>query len=203
MHVPKTMKLYDFPLSGNCHKVRLMLSLLQLDYDLIPVNLKEGEHKSAEFLQLNPLGQVPVLIDDDVVIWDSQAILVYLARRYGKEQWLPTDADSMSKVMQWLSTAANEIQNTFASARRHYLFNTQIDINSAQQKAYQLLRIFNEHLSQHHWLECNQPTIADIACFPYIALAPQGKISLDAYPHVTTWINRIKDLPDYVSMPGI
>ncbi|MES1022117.1 glutathione S-transferase family protein [Gloeocapsa sp. BRSZ] len=197
------MKLYDFPLSGNCHKVRLMLSLLQLDYDLIPVNLKEGEQKSAAFLQLNPLGQVPVLIDDDVVVWDSQAILVYLARRYGGEQWLPTDADSMSKVMQWLSITANNIQNSMAAARLHFLFNTQLDLDLAQQKAYQILQIFNEHLSRRDWLECDRLTIADIACFPYIALAPQGKISLDAYPHVTNWINRIKDLPSYISMPGI
>lgn len=197
------MKLYDFPLSGNCHKVRLMLSLLQLDYDLVPVNLKEGEHKSPVFMQMNPLGQVPVLTDDEVVIWDSQAILVYLAQRYGSDKWLPTEPELMSQVMQWLSTAANEIQHSFATARRHYLFNAQIDITSAQQKAYQLLQIFNEHLSKHQWLECDHPTIADIACFPYIALAPQGKISLDAYPYVTTWINRIKDLPDYVSMPGI
>ncbi len=203
MYAPKTMKLYDFPLSGNCHKVRLMLSLLQLDYDLVFVNLKEGEQKTAAFLQLNPLGQVPVLIDEEVVICDSQAILVYLARRYGGEQWLPTDAKSMSQVMKWLSITANNIQNSIAAARLHFLFNIQLDLDLAQQKAYQILQIFNEHLSRREWLECSRPTIADIACFPYIALAPQGKISLDAYPHVTAWINRIKDLPGYISMPGI
>lgn len=64
-----------------------------------------GEHKSEPFLKLNPLGQVPVLIDGDVVIRDSQAILVDLARRYGGKNWLPTEAEAMSKIMQWLSMA--------------------------------------------------------------------------------------------------
>lgn len=205
------VKLYDFALSGNSYKARLMLSLLGLEYELIPVNQQEGEHKSAQFLKLNPLGQVPVLIDGDVIIRDSQAFLVYLARRYGGEDWLPMNAESMSKVMQWLSCAANEIQNGLAAARRHFLMNAQLDVDLAQQKAYQTLQILNAHLSDRSWLECGsasltqevRPTIADIACFPYVGLAADGKISLANYPHVNAWIERIKQLPGYVGMPGL
>lgn len=197
------VKLYDFALSGNSYKARLMLSLLGLKYELIPVNLREGEHKSAQFLKLNPFGQVPVLVDGDVVIWDSQAILVYLARRYGGEDWLPIDAESMSNVMQWLSCAANEIQNGLAAARRHFLMNVQLDVDLAQKKAYQTLQILNVHLSDRKWLECDRPTIADIACFPYIGLAADGKISLADYPHVNAWIERIKQLPGYVGMASL
>ncbi len=197
------VKLYDFAISGNCHKARLMLSLLGLEYELIPVNHLAGEHKSEMFLKLNPLGQVPVLIDGDVVIRDSQAILVYLARRYGGEDWLLVEAEPMSKVMQWLSCAANEIQNSFAAARRHFLLNAQLDVDLAQQKAYQTLQILNEHLSDREWLECDRLTIADIACFPYIGLAADSKISLADYAHINGWIERIKQLPGYVSMPGL
>lgn len=197
------LKLYDLTLSGNCYKVRLLLSLLGLEYELVPIKFQEGEHRSEPFLQLNPLGQLPVLTDGDVVIRDSQAILVYLARRYGSEDWLPLEAEPMSKVVQWLSFAANEIQHSLAAARRYYLFNEQIDIEQDQQKAYQSLQILNQHLPAQQWLECDRPTIADIACFPYVGLAPDGKVSLEAYPYVIAWVERIKQLPGYVGMPGL
>lgn len=179
-----------------------MLSLLGLEYELLPVELQQGEHKSEPFLQLNPLGQVPVLVDGDVTIRDSQAILVYLARRYS-EDWLPLEAEAMSQVMQWLFTAANEIQHGVAAARKYFLLNEQLDVNLAQKKAHQILQIMDGHLSDRTWLECDRPTIADIACFPYVALAPEGRVSLDGYSNVTAWIARIKQLPNYVGMPGL
>ena len=85
------MKLYDVDVSGNCYKVRLLISLLGIDCEMSPVDLyKSREHKSPEFLRLNPRGQVPVLTDGKVTIWDSQAILVYIARKHGGDDWLPT-----------------------------------------------------------------------------------------------------------------
>lgn len=205
------LKLYNLNLSGNCYKVRLMLSLLELEHELVPVNLQAGEHKSSAFLKLNPLGQVPVLLNGDVVIRDSQAILVYLARHYGDENWLPVEAEAMAKVVQWLSTSANDIQQSVAAARLHFIFNAKIDLDLAQSKAYKILQVMDDHLQERKWLECvsealpqeARPTIADIACFPYIALAADGKIALKDYPHVIAWINRIKQLPGYVGMPGV
>lgn len=197
------LKLYDLTLSGNCYKARLMLSLLGLEHELVPVNLQQGEHKSPTYLKLNPLGQVPVLVDGDVVIRDAQAILVYLARRYGGEDWLPGAAEPMAKVMQWLSTTANEIQNGIAALRLHFLFNASIDLERSQQKAHQILQILNQHLQARQWLECDRPTIADVACFPYIALFSDAKIAMEAYPNVVAWVNRVKQLPGYVGMPGL
>lgn len=193
--------LYHFEISGNSHKVRLMLSLLGLDYESItPTN---GQHKEPAFLKLNPFGKVPVLVDGDVVIWDSQAILVYLARRYGGEDWLPLEAEPMALVMQWLSTAANEIQHGLSATRRGYLLNVKLDVELAEKKSYLALGILEQHLQERQWLECDRPTIADIACFPYVALAGDAKISLEPYPHVVAWINRIKQLPGFVGMPGM
>ncbi|MDV2994241.1 MAG: Disulfide-bond oxidoreductase YfcG [Chroococcidiopsis sp. SAG 2025] len=197
------MQLYDFVLSGNCHKVRLLLSMLKLDYESVPVNLKAGEHKTEQFLQLNPCGQVPVLVDGGVTIRDSQAILVYLARRYSSENWLPLEPEAIAKVMQWLSFAANEIANSLAAARRYFIFQGQLDIDLTQQKAHQVLHILDRHLTNNQWLECSHPTIADLACFPYVGLAADGKVALDNYPHVIAWCDRIKQLPGYVSMPGL
>ncbi len=197
------IKLYDFPLSGNCHKVRLLLSFLNLDYEKIPVDMKGGEHKQAPFLQLNPFGQVPVLTDGETVIRDSQAILVYLARQYGGEDWFPVDAASMGKVMQWLSTAAREIAISLAAARVHHLFGSKADIETLENQSHALLKVINNHLNDRNWLEGEHPTIADIACFPYIRLSGDAKISLAAYPHVMAWVSRIEQLPGYVNMPGL
>lgn len=197
------IKLYDFELSGNCYKIRLMLSLLGLEYERVVIALNKGEHKTEEFLKLNPLGQLPVLKDGDIVIRDSQAILVYLARRYGGEDWLPLEAEPMSQVVQWLSIAGNEIQHGVATVRKHFLFNAKIDLEQAQNKAYQTLQMLDKHLSEHLWLECDRPTIADVACFAYVALAPDGKISLEPYPHVVGWIERIKQLPGYIELSGV
>lgn len=197
------LKLYSHELSGNCYKGRLMLSLLGLEHEIVPVDLIAGEQKSLELLKLNQLGQVPILTDEHAVIRDSQAILVYLARRYGGEDWLPIEADSMSKVMQWLFTAANEIQHGPCTARKHFLLNAKIDLDLAQQRTHQILQVMNEHLQERNWLECDRPTIADIACYPYVALAPEARVSLEAYPHVGGWIERIKQLPGYIGMPGM
>jgi len=197
------IKLYDAKISGNCYKIRLMLSLLKPEHELVPVDLKNGGQKSPEFLKLNPLGQVPVLTDGDLVIRDAQAILVYLARRYGGDDWLPQSPEQMSKVVQWLSTAANEISNSLATLRRHYLLNVPVNFELANHTAHRVLQILEEHLQQRDWLECDRPTIADIACFPYVALASDAKIDLKPYPRVVAWINRIKQLPGYVGMPGL
>lgn len=197
------IELYDVELSGNCHKARLMLSLLGVKHQLVSVDFQGGEHKSPAFLKLNPFGEVPVLVDGDVVLRDSQAILVYLARHYGSENWLPLQAEPLSKVMQWLFTAANDICQGPEFARRYHKFNIQLDGELATKRAYAILKLINDHLAQRQWLELDRPTIADVACFPYIGLAPEGKVSLDAYSNVVAWIERIKQLPGYVGMPGL
>jgi glutathione S-transferase len=197
------MKLYHTELSGNCHKVRLMLSLLGLECDRLLIDFAKGEHKSADFLKLNPLGQVPVLVDGDTVIRDSQAILVYLARKSGQEDWLPLAAEPMAKVMQWLSFAANDIHSSLFIARLHFRFGMDFDWETAQCSGKQVLQVMDDHLQGRNWLECDRPTIADIACYPYVGLAPEGKVALEPYPHVLVWIERIKQLPSYEGMEGL
>lgn len=198
------IQLYGHELSGNSYKAKLMLSLLGLDYEWLKVDLMAGAHKSPEFLSLNPFGQVPVLVDESTVLADAQAILVYLARRYGDESWLPLEAEPLSRVVRWLSTTAGEIRQGPEFARRYHLLNaTSINLEQAKQKAQFILTQLNNHLAEREWLELGHPTIADVAVFPYVALAPDGKISLDNYPHILTWIERVKYLPGFVGMSGI
>lgn len=197
------MKLYDSPVSGNCHKIRMLLSMLELDYDIVPISLPDLEQKSPAHLARNPRGTVPVLEDGDNVIYDSQAILVYLARKYGGEAWLPTDPAGLATVVQWLSFAVNEIWNGPAIARACLRFNRDVDLARAQTAGQTALALMDAHLSQHDWLAVDHPTIADIACYPYAALAEEGQISLAPYDALAAWFKRLEALPGYVRMPGL
>jgi glutathione S-transferase len=149
------------------------------------------------------MGQIPVLVDGDLCLRDSQAILVYLARRYGGEQWLPTEAVAMGQIMQWLFTAGHEIQVGPAAARVFHLFGRPLDINHANQRSHDVLRLLDGQLKGRDWLELDRPTIADVACFPYIALTKDAKIPLDLYVNVQAWIGRFKQIPGFVEMPGL
>lgn len=197
------MKLYDLELSGNCYKVRLFAALAGIRLDIVPVDFMGGEHKRPPLTDLNPWGELPILEDGKVVLRDSQAILVYLASRHGDENWLPRDAAGLGEVMQWLSTAANEIQNGPGAARLVDKFGYAIDKADTLQRAGRILPLIEAHLARHQWLALGRPTIADCAVMPYVALAPEGGISLEAYPNIRQWIARIKALPGFIPMPGV
>ncbi|MDP3589028.1 MAG: glutathione S-transferase, partial [Methylobacter sp.] len=174
-----------------------------LSYQSIAVNGSERQHKADDFLKMNPFGQVPVLTDGDTVIRDSQAILVYLARKYGNELWLPTDAAALGEVTAWLSSAANEMAMGPNRLRLHFKFGRAINLDESRQITSNLLNILQQRLDTHRWLAADQITVADIAVYPYIALAQEGKIDLEPYPAVIAWIKRIQALPGYVGMPGM
>ncbi len=197
------MKLYDAAASGNCHKVRMLLSILGIAHEVIPINLPVLEQKTSAHMARNPLGTVPVLEDGDVTICDSQAILVYLASKHGGEAWLPRDPVGQAKVQQWLSFAVNELWNGPALARANLLFRRDIDLARAQAAANISLAVMDRHLEANDWLALGRPTIADIACYPYSALAEEGEISLVPFAALAAWFERIKALEGYVSMAGL
>lgn len=195
------IKLYHFPLSGHAHRVQLMLSLLDLPVEVIFVDLAKGAHKQADFLALNAFGQVPVIDDDGVVLADSNAILVYLAQKYGKGRWLPTDPVGAAQVQRWLSVAAGQIHAGPATARLITVFGAPYNAEDVIARSHNLLKIIDQHLSASAYLAGDTPTIADVAGYSYIAHAPEGNVSLEDYPHVRAWLARIEALPGFVSMP--
>lgn len=197
------MKLYDLTLSGNCYKVRLFAALTGIPLDVVPVDFMAGEHKRPPLIDKNPWGELPILEDGELVLRDSQAILVYLAARYSSETWFPTDPAGMGIVMQWLSTSANEIQNGPGAARLVDKFGYTLDKEDTLRRSARILPLIDAHLANHAWLALNRPTIADCAVFPYVALAPEGGVDLGLYPNIVSWIERIKALPGFVAMPGI
>lgn len=197
-----TRTLYDLDLSGNCYKIRLMLSMLNLDYKRITIDTRAGESLTPEFKQLNPRGQIPVLVDDEAVVWDSMAILVYLARCYGNKQWLPADALDEARVMQWLAVSENELLYGLARARAVLKLGRPFDLAQCQRDAQPGLEAMEQQLGNQEWLAMAHPTIADIACYPYVSLAQEGDVSLEPYPAVQVWLKRMEALPGWVPMMG-
>lgn len=192
------MKLYHHPISGHAHRARLFLGLLGLEHELVGVDLANGAHKSPEFLKLNPLGQVPVLEDGDKVITDSNAIMVYLAKKTGATNWLPEDAEGAARVQRWLSIAAGQIAFGPAAARLITLFGAPFDADEVISRAHAVLGNIEDHLKTNDWLAASHPTIADVALYSYVARAPEGNVDLSAYGKVRDWLKRIEDLAGFV-----
>lgn len=195
-----SLTLHRFPLSGHAHRAELLLSLLKLPATLVDVDLRQGAHKQPAFLALNAFGQVPVLQDGDAVIADSNAILVYLARKYGGEQWLPSDPLAAAQVERWLSVAAGQLASGPARARLITVFGAKFNAEDTIANAHALLRVVEAELAGREWLVGGRTTIADVALYTYIAHAPEGNVSLDAYPAVRGWLKRIESLPGFVPM---
>lgn len=192
------MKLYHYPLSGHAHRARLFASLLGLPHDLVEVDLKAGAHKTPEFLKLNPFGQVPVLDDDGVIVSDSNAILVYLAKKAGRTDWLPEDAQGAAAVQRWLSVAAGEVAYGPAAARLVAVFGAGFNHEEVIGRAHALLKKLDSHLSGRGWLVGDRPTIADVAIYSYVASAPEGNVDLSGYPAVNAFLRRVEALPGFV-----
>jgi len=197
------LKLYDRIPSGNCHKVRLLLNLLNVEYESIIVDAMNKQHKSEEYLKMNPRGQFPVLLDGVNTIYDSHAILVYLAAKYANQSWYSQDPYEMGLIQEWLSFSSNEIANSLNIARLKYKFNADVDWDLAQKKSILVLKLVDQHLKTRDWLELDRPTIADLACYPYIALASEGKIDIQPFLNVYRWIQNVQNLPGYIGMDGM
>ena len=197
----QAIKLYNFPRSGHAHRVELMLSLLKLPTELIFVDLAKGEHKQPAFLALNAFGQVPVIDDEGVVLADSNAILVYLAQKYGNGRWLPADPEGAANVQRWLSVAAGPIAFGPARARLITVFGAPYNAEEVIAYAHTVLKVIDHELADTAYLVGTEPTIADVAAYSYIAHAPEGNVSLDEYPNIRAWLARIEALPGFVGMP--
>ena len=196
------IKLYRYFLSGHSHRIELFLSLLKLPYELVDIDLVAKAHKQQEFLTLNPFGQVPVIQDGDITLADSNAILVYLASNYdsGGAQWLPCEPIMAASVQRWLSVAAGPLAFGPAAARRLKLFVTSARAEEEIARAKNLFDVMENHLKNSLFLVGDIPTIADIANYTYTAYAPEGDISLDPYPVLRGWLQRIESMPGFIPM---
>lgn len=202
------MILYDYVLSASCYKIRLMAALLAVKLDLVAVDFHAGrEHKTPAFRAMNPAGTLPVLVDGDLVMTESTAMLVYLARLHAPA-WLGSDTPaSAARIQHWLAFSGR-LGASLGMARLHDMLQFDADIDAVRKAGLQCLRELEAHLFEARqggriWLEGDAPSIADIACFPNVALAPDGGVVLDDFPSVRLWSRAIRSLDRFVEMPGI
>ncbi|QMU56444.1 MAG: glutathione S-transferase [Candidatus Mycalebacterium zealandia] len=198
------MKLYTHPLSGNAYKSELLLSHLGADFEKITIDIFKGEHQTDEFKKLNPNCKIPVLVDGDFVMWESNALLFYIGRKFAPNPYFPEDPEQFGSVAQWVVFGKTTLDTPLALARfwTKYLPSDKVDAVALEQKRAEglaALEVFNGCLAGREFL-ADSYTIADIACYPYVALAHEGEIDISKYPEVVKWVKRIESQPGFVSM---
>ncbi|MEM9103647.1 MAG: glutathione S-transferase N-terminal domain-containing protein [Pseudomonadota bacterium] len=198
------IQLHFNPLSGHAHRPWVMLKLLKIDFEEIVLNVSKDEQKSPGFLKFNPLEQIPVLVDGETVLRDSTAALVHLASKYDpKRQWLPINSEAATEVHRWLAISTREVFEGPATARMIKIFGVSRDHEEAIKKTDLLLNsLFETRLADHDWLVGDEPTIADVSNYGYIAAVTEGDVDLSQYPHTSEWIQRLENYPNFEPMPA-
>ncbi|MGI9535063.1 MAG: glutathione S-transferase family protein [Thermodesulfobacteriota bacterium] len=196
------MKLYDHPLSGNSYKVRLLLAHLGIEYEKVTVDIFKGEHKNADFTKLNPNQKIPVLVDEEYIIWESNAILVYLSKKYMPNRFISEDPKEFGLITQWLIFGKTSI-DPFLAVSRYFLkflgegnFNKK-HLENLQNQGKHSLTIMDNHLLHNDFLTTSY-SIADIACYPYVMLSDEGGFDISEYPNVEQWCKRAESQPGFL-----
>ena len=201
--------LYNYELDESAYKIRLLASFLGLEIKLRGVDMfPGGEHATPEFLALSPNGNLPVIIDGEMVLSGAEVCLAYLANAYhpGRD-WYPLEARTFGEIHKWMDFATVNLQ-TAIIARRHALFDVPTDRDAANLAARQAFRIMDDHMIRRGfdgktWFAGEAASIADIALFPSFALSRDFGIDHDEYPALRKWSRRFRALPGFRSMPGI
>lgn len=196
-----SITLYRNPKSGHCHRVELMLGLLNLPFKTVDLDMASGAHKAPEFLKISPFGLVPAIDDQGYTLTDSNAILVYLVHSYARGSgWIPSDPKAAAEVQRWLTVAADNIYSGPCAARVAKLFDVPLDHAAAVAKSHALFKVMDAHLRGREWLATDRITIADVAGYSYIAHAPEGGVDLAPYPNIRAWLARIEAQPGFIGM---
>lgn len=197
------LTLYDNLESGNGHKVRLMLGLLNLDYTHILKDIHKSETRTPEFLAINPIGRIPALqLSDGRTLAESNAILCYLAEG---SDYLPTDRFTRAQVMSWLFWEQYEHEPSIAVSRFwcHHLEMTpeRVQLLSEKQaKGNAALALMEKNFSYADWAVGKNPSIADVSLYSYTSVAEEGGFDLSDYPAVRRWLDRVAALPGFIPM---
>lgn len=195
------IKLYRNPKSGHCHRVELMMSLLDLPYETVDLDMANGAHKAPEFLEISPFGQVPAIVDNGIKLSDSIGILTYLEKKYNEGyEWHPKDPVKAAEVQRWLSVSAGEIAYGPCILRLVKVFGADLDYDMAKDKTESLFSVLDLILSERNFLAGDEITLADVAGYSNIALVPEGGVSLDPYPSINAWLARVEAQPRFCAM---
>ena len=197
------LKVYGDAISGNCYKLKLLLTQLKAPFEWIQIDILEGQSRTPEFLARNPNGRVPVLeLEDGSLLAESNAILHYLA---DGSDWLPADRLAHARVLQWLFFEQYSHEPYIAVARFIvlYLGNPESErerLESKRAPGYAALGVMEQHLSSFRFFVADRYTIADIALYAYTHVADEGGFDLQDYPAIRAWLDRVRAQPGYVGM---
>jgi glutathione S-transferase len=193
------VRVYGMAESGNCYKVKLLLSQLKQPSEWIETDIMQGLTRKPTFLDMNPNGKVPTLeIEPGVFLPESNAILCYLAE--GSSYW-PGDRLARARAMQWMFFEQYSHEPYVAVARFILWFLKQPDhpdLAEKQRRSYLAFAVMEQHLAKEPFFAGGQYSIADIALFAYTHVADEGGLDLAAYPAINAWIARVKVQPGYV-----
>jgi len=182
----------------NGHKISIALEEMQLPYNLIPVDISKGEQKQPEYLKLNPNGRIPTIVDrdnDDFVVFESGAILVYLGEKTG--QFYPQDPKRRSQVLQWLMFQMGGIGPMMGQANVFYRYfpeKIQPAIDRYQKEVKRLFTVLDGHLANHEYL-ADDYSIADMANWAWVRTHEWSGVGVEDLPHLQRWINAIAERP--------
>jgi len=200
------MKIYGDIYSGNCYKLKLICALLDIEHDWVSVDIMRGETREEGFLQLNPVGQIPICVTDEgETLTESNAILYYLGR--DSELW-PSDRLAQTRVLEWQFFEQYTHEPSIAVARFIRLYQGMPEERRSEYEAklksgYRALNLMERHLEQHRFLVGETCSIADISLFAYTHVAAEGGFELANYRAIRAWIKNVQQLPGFVSMPAL
>ena len=194
------MILYGNLNSGNCYKVRLLLSYLGVAYIYENIDAPHGGTRTPEFLAINPVGQIPVLkLDDGRILAESNAIMTFLA---DGTPYVPINAFDRAKALQWMFWEQYKHEPAIAVARfiSFYAPEREGELPTLHAKGQTALDVMEGHLKGAAWFAGTGPTIADIALYAYTHVAEDGGFKLSDYPHIQAWCERMAEHPRHVLM---
>ena len=195
---------YGYSVSGNCHKLRLLLEQLGHEYRWVEVDSSKGETRTPEYLAKNPNGRVPMLeLEDGRILVESNAILCYLAEG---TRYLPTDAWLRAQALSWMFFEQYSHEPYVAVARfiRGWTpldSSRRADLPRLKERGTQALAVMEKFLSSARWFTGAEYGVADIALFAYTDVAHQGGFDLVPFPALRDWLVRVRNQPGFVAMP--
>ena len=196
------MKLYGFPPSPNTWKVRAVAAHIGLPLELVLVDLSKGQQRTPEYLALNPTGRTPTLVDGDLVLWVSTAIMHYLANQKPNSLW-PSNARSRADIMRWQSWQLQHWSEGCNPMVFQRLVKKLLDLGppdavvleKATECFHREARVLDAHLSKQPYLTGSEPTLADISVAASIAYNKEAGMPLEPYGHIRDWFARVTALP--------
>jgi glutathione S-transferase len=196
------MKLYTSPFSYNSRKALVTAIHLGFEPEVVPVDLAKGEQRKPDFLALNPSGKVPVLVDDDFVVTESQAIMIYLAEKAAGQKLYPSDLRARTSVNRWLFWSANHwgvaiSMLNFERMVKRFIGQGEPDpaqVARAEALFHSFARVLDDHLAKRDWLVQNAVSLADISAGCPLTAAGTAQLALDDYGHIRKWFARIEQL---------